>query len=152
MGVADPRVLGHNRDVAQQRVGGGKADRVSIDRRDDRLIEFELARDTSAADHGVVHFPLLQNVATGPFRHRLHVAADTEEVAGTRQQHDIDRVIVGEIVPDRSQFADQLLIDGISRLRPVQCYRCDLVRNLDREAFILGISVMFLSTVRSVSF
>ncbi|GCC49193.1 hypothetical protein chiPu_0033541, partial [Chiloscyllium punctatum] len=82
---------------------------------------------------------LFEHVAAGPLRHRLHVAADAEEVTGAGQHHDIDGVIVGEVVPDRAQFADQFLVDGIARLRPVQGHGRHLVGDLDRQAFILGV-------------
>ena len=73
--VADARVFRHHRNVAQQRVGRGKADGVTVDGSNDRLVEFELTGDGAAADHGVVHLALLENVAaraapTSPLRRR----------------------------------------------------------------------------------
>ena len=42
----------------KKRVVRGEPDGVAVDRRDDRLIEFELTRHGTAADHGVVDFAL----------------------------------------------------------------------------------------------
>ena len=65
-----------------------------VDCRDDRLVEFELTRHGTAADHGVVDFALFEDVAARPLRHCLDVATDAKEVARAGQHHDIDRVIV----------------------------------------------------------
>ena len=99
VGIADARVFRHDRNVAQQRMGRRKADSVAIDRGDDRLVQFELAGDAAAADHRVMHLAFLENVAPGPLRHRLYIAADAEKVAGTGQHDDIDGVIVAQDRP-----------------------------------------------------
>src|SRR5579883_766104 len=140
MRVADARVFGHHGDVAEECVGGGKADGVAVDGGDDRLVELELTRDSATADHGIVDLAFLKHVAARPLRHGLDVAAHTEELSGARQDHDIDRVIVGEIIPDRAEFADQLLIDGIACLRPVQGHRGDLVGDVHGQALVSGVS------------
>jgi hypothetical protein len=86
-----------------------------------------------------VDFALFEDVAARPLRHRLHVTTDAKEVARAGQDHDVDGVIVGQVVPDGSKFADQLLIDGVACLRPVQAHRRDLVRDLDFQAFVSGV-------------
>ena len=144
VGIADPGFLGHHRDVAEQRVGCGKADGVTIDGGNDRLVQLELTRDGAAADHGIMHLALLEHVAAGPLRHRLHIAADAEIVARAGQHDYVDGMVIAEIIPDRPELADQLLIDGVAGLRPVQCHRRHLVCDVDFQALILGVSRHFI--------
>jgi hypothetical protein len=140
MGVADAGLFGHDGDVAQQCVRCREADCVAINGGNDRLVELKLAGDGAAADHGVVHLAFFEDIAARPLRHRLDVAADAEEITGAGQHHAIDGVIIAQIVPDRSQLADQFLVDGVARLRPVQRHGRHLVRDLDLQAFVFGIS------------
>jgi hypothetical protein len=86
-----------------------------------------------------VDFALFKDVAARPLRHRLDVATDAKEVARAGQHHDVNGVIIAKIVPDGPQFADQLLIDGVACLRPVQGHGRDLIHNLDLQAFISGV-------------
>ena len=87
-------------------MGCGEADGIAIDGGDDRLVQFELTRHGASADHGIMYFALFENIAAGSLRHSLYIATDAEIVAGTRQHHGTDGVIVREIVPDGPQLAD----------------------------------------------
>ena len=44
---------------------------------------------------------------------------------------------IAEVVPDRAQLADQFLVDGVARLRPVQRDRRHFLCEIDFQAFIL---------------
>ena len=106
MGVPDAGVFGHHGNVAQQRMGRCKTDGIAIDGGDDRLVQLKLASDAAPADHGIMHLALLENIAAGPLRHRLHITPDAEIIAGASQHHGTDGVIVREIVPDRPQLTN----------------------------------------------
>ncbi len=69
-------------------------------------VQFKLTRDAAPADHGIMYLALLEDVAAGALRHRLHIPADAEKVAGSGQHHRADGVIVREIIPDSPQLAD----------------------------------------------
>ena len=75
-----------------------------------------------------MHLALFENVPAGSLGHGFDVTSNAEEIAGPRQDHGMDAVIVAKVVPNGSQLADQLLIDRIARLWPVQRYRRHLVR------------------------
>ena len=92
----------------------GKADGVAVDGGDDRLVQLELTGDAAAADHRD-HAPRLPQEHRRPGRSDIAFTSPPtlKIVAGAGQHHGADGVIVGQIVPDRSQLADQFLIDGV---------------------------------------
>ena len=90
------RVLGHHGDVAEQRVGRSEAG-VAVDRRE---IGFEDRLTRHAAPAAWI-MDLARDVATRCSR-TSHSPRRAEEVTGAGQHHDIDGVIVGEVVPNRA--------------------------------------------------
>jgi hypothetical protein len=134
--VTDPSLLGHDGDIAEQCDGRREADSVAVDGAHDRLVHLQQAHQQAPGDRGVEPLILAVDVATRTFRHRLDVSADAEVATRSGEQDGMDGMVVGQVVPDRAEFADQVGIERVPSLGAVQHHGGHLVRDLDRQHFI----------------
>jgi hypothetical protein len=59
---------------------------------------------------------------------------------GAGQQDRADRHVVGKVVPDRAQLADQALVDRVARVGAVQGDGRDLVGDLDLQVVVVCVA------------
>ncbi len=138
LGLAEPRGVGGDDDVAHHRDLAAAAKRKPGDRRDHRLPA--LRDPLPAAGDEVLEIDLGIALAD----HLLDIGAGGKSLVVAGKNDGTDPVVCFKVVQSRGQFADQRRIQRIQRLRPVQADDADGTSPLDENTRVIaGVAHVF---------